>query len=136
MGWKSGCCRSSSRSPPWFRSWAAWRALLWGPTLTGGPLVGFGDSQFRYLSGVLVGVGAAYWMVVPSIEREGPRLFMLTLIVVVGGFSRASALLLGGPAGPAAYAALVMELIVAPGVYLWQTRIAQLASMDAPAAGR
>jgi hypothetical protein len=103
---------------------------IWGPAMGAGSIIGFGDSQFRYLSGVLVGVGAAYWMLVPTIEKEGERLFMLTLIVVIGGFCRASSLLLGGPAGAAVYIGLVMELIVAPGAYLWQMRLARLAAMD------
>jgi hypothetical protein len=103
---------------------------IWGPAMGAGSIIGFGDSQFRYLSGMLVGVGAAYWLLVPTIEKEGERLFMLTLIVVVGGFCRASSLLLGGPAGVAVYVGLVLELIVAPGVYLWQMRLARIASMD------
>ncbi len=85
------------------------------------------DGQFRLLSGLLAGVGAAYWLLVPGIETEGPRLFMLTLIVVIGGFCRASGMMIAGPAGPGAYAALAMALIVAPGVYLWQTRLAHRA---------
>ena len=104
--------------------------LVWGPALGGGSIIGFGDSQLRYLSGVLVGVGAAYWMLVPTIEREGERLFMLTLIVVIGGFCRAASLLLGGAAGAPVYVGLVLELLVAPGVYLWQMRLARLAPLD------
>jgi hypothetical protein len=111
--------------------------VLRGPAMAGAAVFGAGpDSQFRYLSGVLAGVGVAYWMLVPAIETAGERLFMLTLIVVVGGFCRATGMLIGGPAGPAAYAALAMELIVAPAVYLWQTRLARRAQMDAPSPWR
>ena len=110
--------------------------VLRGPGMAGAVFGAEADSQFRYLSGILVGVGAAYWLAVPAVEREGQRLFMLTLIVVVGGFCRAVGMLIEGPAGPAAYAALSMELIVAPGVYLWQARIAHRASMDAPSPWR
>jgi hypothetical protein len=106
--------------------------VLRGPAIAGVSFGGAADSQFRYLSGVLAGVGVAYWLLVPKIEREGPRLFVLTLIVVAGGFSRALGMLIAGPSGPISYAALVMELVVAPGVYLWQTRLAQRAQMDAP----
>ena len=109
--------------------------VLHGPAMAGAVFGGPADSEFRYLSGILIGVGAAYWMLVPAIEREGQRLFMLTLIVVVGGFCRAIGLLISGPAGPGAYLPLVMELVVAPAVYLWQSRVAQRASMDAPRPG-
>jgi hypothetical protein len=106
--------------------------VLRGPGMAGDVFGGAADSQFRYLSGVLVGVGAAYWLLVPTIEKEGQRLFMLTLVVVIGGFCRAIGMLIAGPAGPAAYAPLAMELVVAPAVYLWQSRLARRASMDAP----
>jgi hypothetical protein len=94
------------------------------------------DGQVRLLSGLLVGVGAAYWLLIPAVEREGPRLFMLTLIVVIGGFCRASGMMIAGPEGPGAYAALALALIVAPGVYLWQTRLAHRVRMDAPSPWR
>lgn len=106
--------------------------VLHGPGMAGAVFGGAADSQFRYLSGLLIGVGGAYWMLVPAIEREGQRLFMLTLIVVVGGFCRAFGMLVAGPAGPGAYLPLAMELVVAPALYLWQGRIARPASMDAP----
>jgi hypothetical protein len=103
---------------------------IWGPGAAGGSMLGFGDSQFRYLSGILVGVAAAYWALIPNIEKEGERLFMLTLIVVVGGFCRAIGLLEGGPASVPVYVGLVIELVVAPGVYLWQMRVAGFAPID------
>jgi hypothetical protein len=109
---------------------------IWGPVIAGSFTGAALDSHFRYLSGVLLGVGLAYWSLIPAIEREGSRLFMLTLIVVIGGFCRAIGALIHGLPGPAMSAALVMELVVAPGVYLWQTRIARLASMDAPSPWR
>jgi hypothetical protein len=109
---------------------------LWGPAAAGGLLGGAADSQFRYLSGLLVGVGAAYGLLIPTVEREGARLYMLTLIVVGGGFCRAAAMLVGGSGGAGVTVALALELIAAPGLYLWQTRVARLASMDAPAAER
>jgi hypothetical protein len=94
-----------------------------GPAMAGGGFGAAADSQFRYLSGLLVGIGAAYLSLAPRIEREGRRLFMLTLIVVIGGFARAIGMLTNGPPGGMS-AALIMELVVAPAVYVWQGRIA------------
>ncbi|MDR3512674.1 MAG: DUF4345 domain-containing protein [Caulobacteraceae bacterium] len=110
--------------------------VVWGPAMAGSIVGAAFDSHFRYLSGLLIGVGAAYWSLAPSIEREGQRLFMLTLIVVVGGFFRALGMLIDGPPGVGMSLALALELIVAPALYVWQTRIARLtqgppASMDA-----
>jgi hypothetical protein len=88
------------------------------------------DSHIRYLSGLLLGIGLIYWSAVPGIEKEGVRIGGLTLVVVIGGFCRALGMLVDGPAGPAALAALGMELVVAPGLYLWQRRLAHRAAMD------
>ena len=95
-------------------------------SVLGNPLrgAGFIGSQFSYTNGLLLGIGLCYWMLVPRIERNGERLFLLTLIVVVGGFCRAVGVLTGGLGSPAVYACLAMELLVAPAVYLWQTRVA------------
>jgi hypothetical protein len=85
------------------------------------------DSHYRYLSGLLLGVGLAYWAAIPAIEKEGPRFGLLTLIVVIGGFSRAIGALRHGPPGGAMSAALVVELVVTPLLYLWQARVARRA---------
>ena len=47
------------------------------------------DSHFRYLSGLLLGIGLLFWSTIPNIERQGHRFGLLTTIVVVGGFCRA-----------------------------------------------
>ncbi len=99
------------------------------------------DSHFRYLSGLLLAVGVAYWSTIPDIERQEQRLGLVTLIVVTGGFFRAMGLLADGSPGLVMRAALVVELVGAPLVYLWQRRIAlntikQGAPMDAAALER
>lgn len=104
--------------------------VIWGPAVAGSIVGAAFDSHFRYLSGLLTGVGAAYWWQVPRIETAGERFFLLTAIVVVGGFCRALGLLIDGPPGAGASLALALELIVAPGLYLWQQRVA---SMDGAA---
>jgi len=98
----------------------------------GNPLrgAGFIGSQFSYLSGLLLCIGLCFWTLVPNIERNGEKVFILTMVVVVGGFCRAIGVLTGGVAGPAVYACLVMELIVTPCLYLWQTRVARLEAVD------
>jgi hypothetical protein len=94
------------------------------------------DSHYRYLSGLLLGIGLAYWTAIPDIERQGQRFALLTLIVVIGGFGRALGMLENGPPGPAMRLALVMELILAPLLYLWRIRLARIAGVDAAAEDR
>lgn len=106
--------------------------VIWGPAVAGSIVGAAFDSHFRFLSGLLVGVGAAYASLLPSIERHGDRLFMLTAIMVAGGFSRAVGMLIDGPPGVGMSLALALELIVAPAVYLWQARIARRAAAAPP----
>jgi hypothetical protein len=87
------------------------------------------DSHYRYLSGLLLAIGLAYWSTIPRIELAGARFALLTLIVVCGGFFRALGLLATGPSDPWMVAALVMELVVTPLLYLWQGRVARRARL-------
>ncbi len=111
--------------------------VIWGPAMLGEPAQGPFDSHFRYLSGLLAAIGVAYWSAIPQIETEGAKFGLLTLIVVAGGFSRALGMLIAGPPGGVMSTALIMELVVTPALYLWQTRIERLATaVDlAPAQG-
>jgi len=83
------------------------------------------DSHFRYLSGLLLGLGVAYWSTIADIEQQEARLGLVTLIVVTGGFFRALGLLADGSPGLVMRGALVLELVGAPLLYLWQRRIAR-----------
>lgn len=94
------------------------------------------DSHFRYLSGLLLGIGLAFWTTIPNIERHGQRFAILTLIVVTGGFCRAIGMLVIGPPAPVMSAALVMEVVVTPLLYLWRERVGRIAGVDVAASGR
>jgi hypothetical protein len=111
--------------------------VIWGPAMLGEPTQGPFDSHFRYLSGLLAAIGVAYWSAIPDIETANRKFSLLTLIVVAGGFSRALGMLIAGPPGGAMNAALIMELVVTPALYLWQARIQRLATVVdlAPAQG-
>ena len=100
--------------------------ILLGPRMLASGPFGPGDldSHFRYLSGLLLAIGIGYASTVPRIEARGGRFRLLTFIVVLGGIGRLVSLLSIGPPSPAMAAALVMELIVAPGLALWQHRVA------------
>jgi hypothetical protein len=103
---------------------------LWGPAMLGQMGDAALDSHYRYLSGLLLGIGLAFWSTLPGIERQGRRFGLLTLIVVVGGVSRAFGMLVTGLPGPAMSLALIMELAVTPLLYLWRERVARLAGVD------
>lgn len=83
------------------------------------------DSQFRYLSGLLLAIGLCFLSLVPKIERATTAMRLLTFIVIIGGLARlAGVAILGVPPRPI-LAALTMELAVTPLLCLWQTKLAQ-----------
>jgi hypothetical protein len=82
------------------------------------------DSHFRYLSGLLLGIGFAFWSTIPNVARHARRFRMLTAIVFLGGMGRLLSFIeLGAPSASMLFG-LAMELIVTPALCLWQARIA------------
>lgn len=100
--------------------------IILGPAMVDAASVPPGaDSHYRYLSGLLLGIGIAFATTVPAIERRGARFRLLTAIVVTGGLGRLAALLTRGVPDKSMVAALVMELLVTPALALWQGRVSR-----------
>ena len=99
--------------------------ILRGPEFVNAA-VGIGaDSHFRYLSGLLLGIGLGFWSTIPRIEANGDRFRLLSFIVVAGGLARFISLALIGLPPFEMRAALAMELGVTPLLCLWQWRVAR-----------
>jgi hypothetical protein len=105
--------------------------MLLGPRMVGSASVGSGDldSHFRFLSGLLLAIGIGFASTVPRIATRGGRFWLLTGIIVLGGIGRLLSLLVIGLPSAAMTAALVMELLVTPGLALWQRRIARQSTL-------
>jgi hypothetical protein len=84
------------------------------------------DSHFRYLSGLLLGIGLAFAACIPTIERRGAAFRLLTFLAVVGGLARLGSLLVAGAPGTGHLFGLAMELGVVPALALWQARVERL----------
>jgi Domain of unknown function (DUF4345) len=99
--------------------------VLFGHGITGdqNPSVS-ADSHFRFLSGILLGIGLCFWSTIPSIEEKTTFFRFLTLIIVLGGLARLLGLWITGIPSFFMIAALVLELILTPALCLWQTRVA------------
>jgi hypothetical protein len=99
--------------------------VLFGFELTGdrNPSVS-ADSHFRFLSGLLLGIGLCFWSTLPAIEEKTSFFRFLTLIIVLGGFARLLGLWITGIPSLFMLLALGMELVVTPVLCLWQTRVA------------
>lgn len=85
-------------------------------------LPGDADSDWRFLSGVQLGLGAAFWATIPRIEERGDLFRVLTLITVVGGLARLGAAL-AVQSSSGVWMAVVFELVAAPLVALWRERM-------------
>ena len=83
------------------------------------------DSHFRYLSGLLLGIGLAFVGCIPGIERKTILFRALSLIVIVGGLGRLTSLLSVGAPSEGHQFGFAMELGVVPLIMFWQTRVAR-----------
>jgi hypothetical protein len=81
------------------------------------------DSHMRYLSGLLFGIGILVWWIIPRVEKPSEAFGALTAIVFVGGLSRLWSRIHVGGADGAMTAALFVELLLTPALYLWHRRI-------------
>jgi hypothetical protein len=98
--------------------------VLFGQALTGDSVSISAESHFRFLSGLLLGIGILFWSTVPGIELHTGRFRLLTLLIVIGGLARLTAFALTGLPSFFMIGGLFFELVVAPVLCLWQTRVA------------
>ncbi len=98
--------------------------VLFGQALTGDAVSISAESHFRFMSGVLLGIGLCFWSTLPGIEEKTGRFRLLTLLVAIGGLGRLVGLALTGLPSLFMIGGLVLELIVTPVLCMWQTRVA------------
>lgn len=83
------------------------------------------DSHVRYLSGLLLGIGLAFWWLVPNIEKATEPFRLMTFLVFLGGLARLAGIMVSGIPSPVMLFALPMELAVTPFLCAWQTSLAR-----------
>lgn len=101
--------------------------MVSGPSMAGDIRAPFSpdlESHYRYLSGLLLGVGIAFAASIPTIERRSELFASLSAVVVVGGLARLGALLIYGMPGAPHLLAIGMELVVVPLLFVWQRKVA------------
>lgn len=84
------------------------------------------DSHYRYLSGLLFGIGILFAASIRRIETKGTTFRTLGTIIVIGGLARLVSLIQNGVPGAGHQFGLAMELAVVPLIVLWQGRVARL----------
>jgi hypothetical protein len=82
------------------------------------------DSHMRFLSGVLLAIGIAWYSCIPSIEEVGGRFRLLAALTFAGGLARLVSLIAAGSPSAAHIYGLAVELVVVPLLVFWQARLA------------
>ncbi|TGX53670.1 DUF4345 domain-containing protein [Sphingomonas gei] len=83
------------------------------------------DSHFRYVSGLFLGMLLLFASCIPAVERKGPRLRLLALMVFIGGLFRLLSLVAIGMPSLGHRIGLGIELVELPLLLLWQMRVAK-----------
>lgn len=81
------------------------------------------DSHFRYLSGLLLGIGCAFAVCLFALERTGLLFRTLSGIVILGGAARLLSVATFGMPGGGHLFGLAMELGVVPILLAWHWRL-------------
>lgn len=87
------------------------------------------DNYFRFLSGVVAGIGIVFLISVPHVERYRERFAILTFAIVLGGFAHLYSVSLHGVPSVGTLFGLFMELIYAPLLWLLQRHVAKRAAL-------
>lgn len=95
-----------------------------GAWLAVDPHAGELGNHMRYLSGLLLAIGIAFWTTLPGIEAKRQRFGLLTALVATGGLCRLIGVASGDPLSAPTVAALIMELAVTPLLFAWQRNLA------------
>jgi hypothetical protein len=98
--------------------------ILFGPAIDVDRASAWADSHYRQMSGLLFGVGLCFLSTVPAIEETTKRFRLLVLLIFIGGLGRLTGFLLTGVPSFSMFVGLALELVVAPVLALWQTRVA------------
>jgi len=93
------------------------------------------DSHFRFLSGLFLAVGIAWYSCVPDIETKTERFRLLAACTFAGGLARLLSLLTTGVPSPGHIAGLCVELVAVPALVWWQGRVANKAAENACVSG-
>ena len=106
--------------------YAGGSGVLWGADFIHGANIVSQDldSHFRYLSGLLLGIGVMFASCIPRIETATPRFQTLGIVVIVGGLARAYGMTVMGVPSNGQLFGLAMEIGVVPLLMAWQANFA------------
>lgn len=80
-------------------------------------------SHFRFLSGIFLAMGLAYWTVAIDLGNWLSRFQLLAALTIAGGVARGASLFADGAPSVGHLLGLGMELLVVPAMLLWSLRL-------------
>jgi hypothetical protein len=80
-------------------------------------------SHFRFLSGIFLAMGLAYWSVAIQIGNYLHRFQFLAILTIAGGCARLLSLMVDGAPSVGHQLGLAMELLVVPVLLVWSGRL-------------
>jgi hypothetical protein len=88
------------------------------------------DNHFRFMSGVIAGVGFAFLCSLRHIERHRDRFAVLSFAIFIGGLAHLYSVLLHGVPSIGTMFGLFMELIYTPLLWLLHRHVANRAARN------
>ena len=83
------------------------------------------DSHFRFLSGLFLLLGLAWYSCIPGIETKTGCFRLLAALTFAGGLGRLLSLFVAGTPSAGHMAGLLVELAAVPLLVIWQARVAK-----------
>lgn len=84
------------------------------------------SSHVRFLSGLFLAFGIAWYSCIPAIETKTERIRLLAILTFSGGLARLYSLAVDGLPSAGHMLGLGMELVVVPCLVVWHGRVAAL----------
>ncbi|HCX10177.1 MAG TPA: DUF4345 domain-containing protein, partial [Hyphomonas sp.] len=80
-------------------------------------------NQYRYFSGMYLVVSFLIWSIIPSIEKQGRLLLVVSAAIFIGGLGRLVSVMTVGQPAQDQMVALGIELVVPVIFVLWQRMV-------------
>ena len=107
------------------------RGMLVGPRSIPGNRIAVDasfDSEWRFVHAFWFAVAPVIWSTVPRVEEDPVAFRAVMATVMFGGLARLRSWRQAGRPRPVFIGGIVLELVVIPGIWLWQRRVVAAAA--------
>jgi hypothetical protein len=82
------------------------------------------DNQYRYFSGMYLVVSFLIWSIIPSVEKHGRTVLLISAAIFIGGLGRVVSYMTMGAPSQDLIVGMGIELVVPVIFVLWQRAVA------------